>query len=80
MAKTKNSTKEALDVRKIQDLQDMRPFRPFVIELVSGREMPVPRPEDLHIEPDRHRITVFSDRSVLVFGTEAVASIAVVQP
>lgn len=80
MRKSKSTSKPALDAREIQELQELRPFRPFVIELVSGRQLPVPRPEDLHVEPDRRRITVFSDQSVLVFGTEAVASIAVVQP
>lgn len=80
MPKPKSNRKAALGVRKIQELQEMRPFRPFVIELVSGRQMPVPRPEDLHVEPELERITVFSPTAVLVFGTEAVASVAIVQP
>lgn len=65
---------------ELRQMERMQPFRPFMIELVSGRQMPVPRAEDIHVEPERGRVTVFLPELVAVFGSNDIAAVTVVSP
>ena len=44
---------------------DARPFRPFKIEFVSGRQIDVVHPENIHVGPSRQRVV-----SIVVYQSD----------
>ena len=44
---------------------DARPFRPFKIEIVSGRQIDVTHPDNIHVGPSRQRVV-----SIVVYQSD----------
>jgi len=46
----------SVDLRDLFAAIDERPFQPFVLELVSGRKVPVTHPDNIVIGPTREKV------------------------
>jgi hypothetical protein len=65
---------------ELRQMASRQPFRAFRIHISSGWQVPVSRAEDIHVEPERGRVTVFLPELVAVFGPNDIAAVAVVSP
>lgn len=68
-----------LDLLELVKFQERRPFRPFELTLVSGQNLRVARPEDLHVHFTHQRLAVFESDGTSILSPTELARVKILE-